>query len=142
MCNCTSGNLEIPGSYLSMRPGMTVSPPERRVRIAPGDEFRHDKAFAASPELHVIASGIGDLAAGRGNERVSRRDVPFAGRGEAGIDIGLPLRHAAEFDSGANHLPDRAGPAIDEGFGPDICMRAADRHDPGIAAFWQRAGMN
>src|SRR5438876_402470 len=142
MCNCTSGNLEIPGSYLSMRPGMTVSPPERRVRIAPGDEFRHDKAFAASPELHVIALGVGDLAAGRGDERVSSGDVPFAGRAEAGIDVGSPLRHPAELNRGAELLPDRAGPRLNESFGPDVSMRAADRRDPWVAAFRQRAGMN
>src|SRR5712691_11951403 len=121
---------------------MTVSPPERRPRIAPGDEFRHDKAFAASPELYVIALGIGDLAAGRGDERVSRRDVPFTGRAEAGIDVGSPLRHPAEFDRGAEHLPDRAGPRLNESFGPDVSMRAADRRDPGVASFRQRAGMN
>src|SRR5258707_6030175 len=69
-------------------PAMTKSESYRRVRIAPGDEFRHDKAFAASPELHVVALGIGDLAAGRGDERMSRRDVPFAGRAEAGVDVG------------------------------------------------------
>src|SRR6266849_5306240 len=142
MCNCTSGNLEIPGSHLSMRPGMTVSPPEGRRRIAPGDEFRDDKAFAASPEMHVVALGIGDLAAGRGDERVSRRDVPFAGRGEAGINVGCPLRHPAEFDRRAEHLPDRAGPRLNEGFGPDVSMRAADGCDPGVAAFWEGAGMN
>src|SRR5258705_272632 len=125
-----------------MRPGMTVSPPRRCLRIAPGDELRHDKAFAAGPELHVIAVGIGDLAAGRGDERVSRRDVPFAGRAEAGIDVGSPLRHPAEFDCGTEHLPDRAGPRLDEGFGPDVTMRAADRSDPWVAAFRQRTGMN
>src|SRR5437667_6358149 len=142
MCNCTSGNLEIPGSYLSMRPGMTVSPPERRVRIAPGDEFRHDKAFAASPELHVVALGIGDPAAGRGDERVSRRDVPFAGRAEAGIDVGRTLRDPAEFDRRTEHLPDSAGPRLNEGFRPGVSMRAADRRDPGVAGFRQGAGVN
>src|SRR6266403_3149055 len=123
-------------------PAMTKSESYRRVRIAPGDEFRHDKAFAASPELHVIALGIGDLAAGRGDERVSRGDVPFAGRAEAGIDVGCPLRHPAEFDRGAEHFPDRAGPRLNESFGPDVSMRAADRRDPGVAVFRQRAGMN
>src|SRR6266446_2284996 len=136
------GNLEIPDSHLSMRPGMTVSPPDRGVRIAPGDEFRHDKAFAASPELHVIALGVGDLAAGRGDERVSSGDVPFAGRAEAGIDVGSPLRHPAELDRGAEHRPDRAGPRLNESFGPDVSMRAADRRDPWVAAFRQRAGMD
>ena len=81
---------------------------------------------------------VGDLAAGRGDERVARRDVPFAGRGEAGIDVGFAFRHPAEFDRRAEHLPDRAGPAVDEGFGPGIAMRAADRRDPGLAAFRQR----
>src|SRR2546429_3668300 len=123
-------------------PVMTKGESSRRVRIAPGDEFRHDKAFAASPELHVIALGVGDLAAGRGDERVSRRDVPFAGRAQARIDVGSPLRHPAEFNRGAEHLPDRAGPRLNESFGPDVSMRAADRHDPGVAAFRQRAGMN
>src|SRR5258706_7126436 len=101
-------------------PAMTKSESSRRVRIAPGDEFRHDKAFAASPVLHVIALGIGDLAAGRGDERVSRRDVPFAGRGEAGIDVDCPLRPAAAFDRKAKHPPECTGPALGKGFGPDI----------------------
>src|SRR5258707_12731810 len=93
-------------------PAMTKSESYRRVRIAPGDKFRHDKAFAASPELHVIALGIGDLAAGRGDERVSGRDVPFAGRGEAGVDVGCAPPPAAEFGCGGKHLADHAGPAI------------------------------
>src|SRR5258707_14658828 len=91
-------------------PAMTKSESYRRVRIAPGDEFRYDKAFAASPELHVIALGIGDLAAGRGDERVSRRDVPFAGRAEAGKDAGCPLPPPPRFEPGAEHFPHRAAP--------------------------------
>src|SRR5207249_10245952 len=79
-------------------PVMTKSESSRRLRIAPGDEFRHDKAFAASSELHVVALGIGGPAAGRGDERGSRPDVPFAGRAAAGIDVGRPLRDPAEFD--------------------------------------------
>src|SRR4029453_13278448 len=94
------------------------------------------------PELHVIALGIGDLAAGRGDERVSRRDIPFTGRAEAGVDGGCPLRPPAEFDRGAEPPPDRTGPRLDEGFGPDVSMRAADRRNPGVAAFRQRARMN
>src|SRR6266404_3234471 len=123
-------------------PAMTKSESSRRARIAPGDEFRHDKAFAASPELHVVALGISDLAAGRGDERVSRRDVPFAGRAEARIDVGCPLRHPAEFDRRAEHLSDRAGPRLNEGFGPDVLMRATDGCDPRISAFREGAGMN
>src|ERR1700693_5051241 len=35
MCNCTSGNLEIPGSMLSHRPGMTAPPsPHPEARLA------------------------------------------------------------------------------------------------------------
>src|SRR6476661_7779640 len=120
MCKCTSGNTWIPGTRLSTRPGTTVSPPARRGRIAPGDEFRHDKASAAFAELQVSAQRIRDLAAGRGDERVSRGDIPFAGGGEAGIDIGCAFRHPAEFNRRAQHLPDRSRSRLYEGFGPGM----------------------
>src|SRR5258705_2998229 len=86
-------------------PALTKSESSSRIRIAPGDEFRHDKALAATPELHVIAFCIGYLAAGRGDERVSGRDVPFAGRGEAGVKVGCPPPPPAGIGRGAQHPP-------------------------------------
>jgi len=70
---------------------------------------------------------IRDPAAGRGDQRVARRDIPFAGGRKAGIDIDAALRDAAEFERGAEHLADCAGCLFaDEGFGPAVQMRAAD----------------
>src|ERR1700730_665131 len=77
---------------------MTVSAPERRLRIAPGDEFRHDKASLSLTELQLGAVRVRDPAPGRGDARMPRRDVPFGCGGEAGIDIGAALRDPAEFD--------------------------------------------
>src|ERR1700756_1638310 len=65
--------------------------------IAPGDEFRHDEALAAFAKPQISPLGVGDLAACRGNDGVAGGDIPFAGRREAGIDIGFTLGHAAEF---------------------------------------------
>src|SRR5216684_1518875 len=110
---------------------MTVSP--RRRGIAPGDEFRHAEAVASRTERQAGALRIGDLAAGRGDDGMPRGDIPFGSRGEARIDIGAALRHSAEFDRRTKLLADCAGSRINEGFGPDIAVRAADGHDPGLA---------
>src|SRR6266480_2797076 len=114
----------------------------RRRRIAPDDESRHDKAFALFAKTQILAARIRDLAASGGDDRVSRRDIPFAGGGEAGINVGSALRHAAEFDRRAERLPARAWPRPDKGFSPYIPVRSADGHDPGSAAWRQRAGMD
>ena len=42
------------------------------------------KSFAGLARNALGALRIGDLAAGRGDDRMSRRDVPFAGRGRGG----------------------------------------------------------
>ena len=39
----------------------------------------------AFPELQVITLGIRDLPAGGGDNRVSRRDIPFAATAEAEV---------------------------------------------------------
>ena len=65
------------------------------------------KAFAPHAEAQAARPGIGDLAAGRGDDGMAGRDIPFAGRRKARIDIGAALRHPAEFDRRAQHL---AGP--------------------------------
>src|SRR6202166_1136280 len=114
---------------------MTIS--NRRPWIAPGDEFRHDKALlslksrAASSEQQFSAVRIGDLAAGGRDNGMSRRDVPFAGRGKAGIDIGAAFGHPAELERRAEHLTNGAVSLRDEGFGAAVQVRAAHRHDAG-----------
>jgi len=121
---------------------MTVLPPERRRGIAPGDEFRHDKAVAPFAEVQVSALRIRDLAAGRGDDGVAGCDIPFASWGEARIDIGSALRHPAEFDRRSEHLADCAGSGLDEGFGPAVPVRTADGHDPGLALLRAGASMD
>ena len=98
------------------------------------------KSSAPSAEMQIGSFRVGDLAAGRGHDRMAGRDVPFAGRGEARVDIGAAFRHAAEFDRRAERLADRAGPAVDEGFGPGIAVRTADGDDPGVAALRECGG--
>ena len=61
---------------------------------------------------------VGDLAAGRGDDGVARRDVPFAGRRQARIDVGAALGDPAEFDRRAERLCRTAPGRRDEGFGP------------------------
>src|SRR5258706_9630190 len=65
MCNCTSGNLEIPGSMLSHRPGMTRSgqcPPRspieetRDLMLRPGFNQRGRLHLAALH--HIAAAGV------------------------------------------------------------------------------------
>ena len=73
---------------------------------------------------------IRDLAAGGGDQSVTCRNVPFAGRGEAGIDIGAALRDPAELDGGAERFAHRAGPALDEGVRAVVGVGAADGGDP------------
>ena len=83
------------------------------------------KASRADAELQLGALTVRDLAAGRGDHRVAGRDVPFAGGGEAGIDVDFALRHPAEFDRRAELCADRARPAGDKGLG------SGDRHASG-----------
>ena len=59
------------------------------------------------------------------------RHVPFAGRRQPGIDVDGAFGDPAEFDRRAEHGADRARPCGNEGFGPGIAMRAADRDRPG-----------
>ena len=76
---------------------------------------------------------IRDLAAGGGEDGVAGRDIPFVGRRKAGIDIDRALRHPGEFDRRAERLPDRAGPALYEGFGPASPCERLTATDPGTA---------
>ena len=52
--------------------------------VAPGDEFRHDETFAAAPNRRSAPCAVRDLAAGRRDDRVAGRDVPFGGRRRRG----------------------------------------------------------
>src|SRR3984893_18866457 len=90
----------------------------RRLGVAPGDELRHDKPFPPFAKAQVIAPPVRDLATGRGDDGMAGRDVPFAGRSEAGIDVGTALRDPAEFDRRSQRLADGAGPRLDEGVRP------------------------
>ena len=54
------------------------------------------------------------------------------------MNIDPALGHPAEFDRRAEFAPYRARPCRNEGFGPGIAMRAADRDRPRLAA--RRAG--
>src|SRR5258707_11197995 len=125
-----------------MRPAVTLSPLKHRRGITPGDEFRHDEALAGFAELQVTALRIRDLSARGGDDGVSCRDIPFAGRREAGIEIGFAFRQPAEFDRRAEHPPDPAGSPRNEGFGPYVCLRAADRCAPRGATLREGAGMD
>src|SRR5713101_4376284 len=110
--------------------------------IAPGDEFRHDKAVAPLAKTQVFAVRVRDLATSGGDDGMAGRDVPFAGWGEAGINIGSALCDAAEFDRRAKRLPDRTRPCLNKGLSPCISMGAADGRDPGRAAAREGAGMD
>ena len=61
------------------------------------------KSLAPQPNFTALRPGIRDPAAGGGDHGVAGRDVPFAGRGEAGIDIGFAFGDPAEFDRRAEH---------------------------------------
>ena len=76
-------------------------------------------------------------AAGGRHHRMAGGHVPFAGRRQPGIDIDRAFGDPAEFDRRAEFAPDRAGPCGDEGFGPGIAMRAADRDR---STGWPRGG--
>src|ERR1700751_4738211 len=92
------------------------------VRIAPGDEGRHDESLRLFPESQGAASLIGDLAAGSGDDRMSRGDIPFRGWPEPRVDVGSALGDRTELDRRAKLLPHRPRPAIDKGLGPWVSM--------------------
>src|SRR6188508_1065273 len=71
---------------------------------------------------------------------MSRRDVPFGGGAEAGVDVDATLCDPAELDGRAELSPYRARPSGDEALGPAVAMGAADRHRPGLAAWRARPG--
>ena len=64
------------------------------------------------------------------------------GRRQPGIDIDAAFGDPAEFDRRAEFAPYRARPCRNEGFGPGIAMRAADRDRPRLAARRAGAGAN
>ena len=113
----------------------------RRSRgIAPGDKLRHQKSLARFAETQRSAPPVRDLAAGGGDQGVTRRNVPFAGRGKTGIDVGAALRDPAELDRGAERPAHRAGPAVDEGVRAAVAVRTADGGNPLAAAAGKRSG--
>src|ERR1700722_6159558 len=106
------------------------SPGSGSRRIAPGDEAWDEKVLRALTETQSGPLGIGDFPASGRDDRVACRDIPFAGGGEARIDIDRTLRDLREFDGRAQPLPDRTWPSVDKGFGRGIAMRTAHRRDP------------
>src|SRR3569833_3312589 len=105
--------------------------PRGRLRISPDDQVRDQEAVVSLDEPQGLAVAGGDEATYGGDDGMDRGHVPFAGGGEAGIDVGATFGNAAELDRRAENLPDRAGALGNEGLGARVAMRAADVDDPG-----------
>src|SRR5205814_5419768 len=71
---------------------------------------------------------------------MARRDVPFGGGAETGIDVDTAFRDPAELHRRAELGSYCTRPPGDEALGPAVAMGAADSHRPGLAAWRARPG--
>src|SRR5262249_56397076 len=87
------------------------------------------------------AVGIRDLAAAGSDNGVAGGNIPFRGRRQAWVNVDGSLGDPAELDRRAQRLANRAGSAGNEGLGPFVSMRTADRGNPWLALSRPRSGV-
>ncbi len=106
-------------------------PSERRPRIAPG----HEGAVAVEALRLAVTEHptltVQHRAAGSPEHGIAGRRIPFHRGSEARIDVGLTLRHDAEFQRRACGAPLGDRKAGQEGFRLGIAMRTAGQRRPG-----------